>query len=192
MKIRSLFLLVMVALLAFSLIACGDETPSGTNADSEAFVDSTDAKNETTESKISVFIGKHDVLECSIVVNDGDTVGKNIADYIAGQVKAITDSDVEIVNSTDKLEKMIVIGENIIPDVEHEKDEFVIKFVEKNLYISYAEGASAYQAVSAVLDDALFASYNLDGDTYALSSDFEFSGNCGDYMIGDNEFNPFE
>ena len=192
MKIRNLFLFVMVALLTFSFVACGETPSDSTDTGSVISDDSTDTEALTTEAAVSVFFGKHNALKCSIVVNDGDTVGKNIADYIAGQVKDITGAEMSIVNSTDNLEAMIVIGENIIPDLEHKADEFVIKFVEKNLYISYAAGASAFQAVSAVLDDALFASYNSDGNTYTLASDFEFSGKCGDYIIGDNEFNPFE
>ncbi len=196
MKSLNYFLFILVALLTIFFTACGESTTSGTDtkdtSDNDSVVTEAEITENITENSVSLFIGKNDISEFSIVVNDSDITGKNVAEYFAGQVKVLTGKDIEVVNSSGNNERAIFIGANAIPGVNHEMDEFVIKFVEENLYISYSEDASAFQAVSSVLDDVLFASHNRDGDTFTLSENFEFSGKCGDYIIGDNEFNPFE
>lgn len=205
MKARNFLVLVLTVILAISLVACGDSgdngadtvgvqgSPDGTGAVEQTGTNTDDGDDTVAEAvAVSVFLGENDIEKYSVVFSSEDTVGTNIADYLLEKVKGITGKEIVTSDSAEGLEYAIVIGVNSLSESELGDNEFVIKFVGNNLYISYSEGATAFQAVSTVLDDALFASHNRVDDTYTLASDFEFSGKCGDYVIGDNEFNPFE
>ncbi|MBQ8207378.1 MAG: hypothetical protein IJZ89_01430 [Clostridia bacterium] len=209
MKIRFILLFVLITALCLSFSACGDgETVDSNDALSDSAldtnaVDGTDTESTHTSDTLAdtdpestvknIVIGNTDISNFSIVAPGDDAVALTIADYFAEKVKAFTGNEMSIVETAENSAAAVVIGNTAItPDFGIGEDEFIIKAEEDKLYISYDEGASAYQAVTAILDDVLFSDENAVEDTYSLSSDYEFIGKCGDYVIGDNEFNPFE
>ncbi len=209
MKTRKFLLLALTVFLAIFLVACGEGNNNGTNdstdigntRDTADFSDTNASSPEngddssdivTEAAPVSIFLGENDIEKYSIVFSGDNIVEKNISEYLSEKIKAISGKDIVSAESAQGLEYAIIIGVNSLPDAELGDNEFIIKLVENDLYISYSEGATAFQAVSTVLEDALFASHNKVGDAHTLASDFEFSGKCGDYVIGDNEFNPFE
>ena len=194
MKKRNFLLLFLTVLLAVSLVACGEENIFGTNDSTDTGdVQVTDSTvTDTAATPVSIVLGENHIEKYRIVFSSDDAVGKNISDYISEKIRAITGKDITRAESTEGLEYAIVIGENLIPEADLEVSDFIIKFLGNNLYISYTKGAGAFPAVSTVLEDSLFASHNRVDDTYTLASNLEFFGMCDDYVIGDNEFNPFE
>lgn len=199
MKIKAIILSMLLILVCTFFFACGtvkdaDDTESNIQdtessiQSAESDVNDTEAAVETTDAtdENKVLLGDIDASQYVIVTND--KTAKVIAEYFSDSVKAITGAEMTIVTEALENENLIFIGtSDLLPESNLQKDEFLIKFVDGDLYIVYYEGSASYRAVTTILDEALFS----DGSAN-LSSSFEAKGKCGDYIIGDNEFNPFE
>lgn len=201
-----LFVLVLVLCIAFS--ACsgqGDDVEpadgtasSDTVADTENVDSSADTNGETAEDKEPCYvrIGGVDSSEYSIVVSSDDSLAVMLAEYISDSVSEITGNKMNIVyvaESADLQENIIYVGDtSLYPELGVGKGEFIVKLSDGKLYIVYDADSSPFQAISSVLDDSLFSENTAESNVYSMEDGFEFSGKCGDYIIGDNEFNPFD
>ena len=214
MKFRNLIIFALILVLCLAIVACGDKKDAkdtgtaSTETVGELSTDSPDTpgvSDSTAESdtdsvstekveQASMLIGDADIKDLTIVIPENDVVAITIAEYFAAEVKAIAGYDIAVIkDSQADTEAVITIGKtSLTPDFTLAKDEYIIKVEDNKLHISYADGASPYQAITTILGDTLFSSETAVDNTYSLADGFETSGKCYDYIIGDNEFNPFE
>ncbi len=216
MKIRILILIAaLVACLAIA--ACGDgKKNDGKDTNDVSDVESSDSADTSTPGGSSTSSGSSDsaseesdvippeeksmtiagtaVADFTILVSDGDKDGNTIAGYIADKIKEITNVDVSITSDPSAVSGAVIsIGKtDFSKDISIGSDGFVVKTEDKLLIIAYEDGTSPYPAVTTVLNDSLFSDNISGGKDYVLESGFEISGKCTDYIIGDNEFNPFD
>lgn len=196
MKLHNLFFPVLIIALCLSFAACLSKNEgSDTSVAPAVSSDNNTSVPDTEKEKLSIAIGDVDISFYSIVLSgEEDGIASAISEYIVSGVKNLTCLDIPVVNdSSEASDNEIIIGNTSrieAPDLG--EDEFIIKCEGGKMYIWYPEEASAYQGVTAILSEALInESIAVDGKI-TLAADFEFSGLCGDYIIGDNEFNPFE
>ncbi len=195
MKLHNLFFPVLIIALCLSFAACLGKNEGSDTAVDPAVSSDKASVSDTEKEKLSISIGGVDISSYSILLSgEEDGTASAISEYIVSGVKSLTGLDIPVVNdSSEALDNKIIIGNTArIEATELGEDEFIIKCEDGKMYIWYPEGASAYQGVTAILSDALInESIAIDGKI-TLAADFEFSGLCSDYIIGDNEFNPFE
>ncbi len=211
MKFRFFIFAALITLFCLCFVSCGEKKDTSNSdvqtTDTAALSDTQDTKAESdsvadsepvvTEpvSDSNIYIGENDIKNFKILLSsDAGESEKNIADYIAAEIKAITLFDIPVVtDSGETYDNVIAIGKTAVtPDFSIEADEFIIKVDSSNLYIVYSNGEFAYQAVTTVLAEELFMLNSADKNEYSLSDGTEIIGKCGDYVIGDNEFNPFD
>ncbi len=209
MKIKALILAMVMVLVCLCFFACDTEkAPVETGNDSQTLdsgvADTDNSDTVNTDTDVSDTVQSTDeIVEKKVVFGDVDAsqylivannnTAKAIGNYISDSVKAVTEAEMAIVEEADESKNLIIIGtSDLLPDSDLKKDEFLIKFVDGDLYIVYYDGSAPYQAITTILDEELFTGEAATDGDYKLSADFEAKGNCGDYIIGDNEFNPFE
>ena len=208
MKVNSLPCLLLALVFCVSFAACSSKVAdenketvaaSGSASDTSVAGGATSGvESDTPESgkiTFSITLCGVDISEYSIVIPKDDTgSAKLISEYIVSGVKTLTEKELTVNEDTSAASDFeIVVGSTSRKEAPVlGNDEFIIKCEDNKLYIWYASETSPYHAVTAVLSDFLLGEKAAIGGRIDMAADFEFSGICGEYMIGDNEFNPFE
>lgn len=193
MKKRIITTTLTLTLAALLLASCGGNTDDGKEADTndsvvvtDTTLPETDAFGETVETTIAtaIRINGVDISEFSIVCADDKDETKLISDYVIENVKLVSGIDLKVSDLSETDGKIIEIAAS-------EGDEFEIKVENGNIYITYSAVDGAYKAVATTLGDSLFDTASAKNGSIDLENGFSVSGKCSDYVIGDNEFNPF-
>lgn len=178
--------IIMLVLTCIILASCANDTVKDPDTTGESNIADTTDENLTKE----LLVAGRSVVDYVIVLSDEpDQVAKDVSDYIVGKVKEITNKDMYVKDDTDAVSAYeIVIGNTSrfdAPDIG--EDNFLIKVENGQVYIWYPDIDTAYNSVIGGLTVTLFAK-----ESNVLAEGYELIGKCGNYTIGDNEFNPFE
>lgn len=187
MKKRFFAMLLVLVLAVYMFVSCGEKKTDRDRKESE--VPSTDTLNVSgkaeTEAPViyKIEIGGNDISLYNIVLGDKTEEVKLVGELLAERIKTLT--GIEPAFSEEETERFIKISSV-------DGDTFGVRVDGGNMYIICPTEDGAYAAVAAALEESLFDTADAVNDVISVADGFDVSGNCGDYIIGDNEFNPFD
>lgn len=185
---KRFFAMLLALVLAVSVLAsCGEKKTDIDGKESGALSSDTLNISEETETEAPVIykieIGGNDISLYNIVLGDKTEEVKLVGELLAERVKTLT--GIEPAFSEEETGHFIKISSG-------DGDTFGVKVDGGNMYIICPTEDGAYAAVAATLEESLFDTADAVNDVISVADGFDVSGNCGDYIIGDNEFNPFD
>lgn len=185
MKKTVLAIILAAVAAALVLTSCGKEEVKGNN-DGDVSAEITNITDNTeTETAViyKIKIGGNDISQYSIVLGDKTEETKLIGELLSERIKAL--AGIEPTVSEDE-------GEHFIRVNSGEGDTFGVRVENGNMYIVCPTEDGAYAAVASALEESLFDTADAVNTVISVDDGFDVSGKCSDYIIGDNEFNPFD
>ena len=166
--------MLLALVLAVSVLAsCGEKKTDIDGKESGALSSDTLNISEETETEAPVIykieIGGNDISLYNIVLGDKTEEVKLVGELLAERVKTLT--GIEPAFSEEETGHFIKISSG-------DGDTFGVRVDGGNMYTT--------------LEESLFDTADAVNDVISVADGFDVSGNCGDYIIGDNEFNPFD